>query len=335
MSEHCPQPQAHPARCGCEEVENHLERQVDIERINYSAARERLATAEQNAAYWKEQYQALRNDYQRTLVDKNAEAEALRAENGRFAESLRVAHHNLSVGFDTEASLTNQLEAARGLLERVTRNIPQLYGHPALLIEIGDFLTATPAPEVRPDLIRFDFINADGQQDSKMITHDDMRERYAALADQGERQEAVPEETPHIIVFDDADRPNEMLSGAGARPAALRRWEQISVSWNAHLFVRVEKNSRDDPNPCARLATIPQPGPDVRALAAFALELIDGAWKGGSFDGGDIQDAGVRHGLLVVEQREESCGEHCDCAEYGFPAECYRLTPALAAHRQA
>lgn len=69
------------------------------------------------------------------------------------------------------------------------------------------------------------------------------------------RQEAVPEETPHIIVFDDADRPNEMFSGAGARPAALRRWQQISVSWNAHLFVRIERNSRDDQYPCARLAT--------------------------------------------------------------------------------
>lgn len=75
------------------------------------------------------------------------------------------------------------------------------------------------------------------------------------LAGQGERQEAVPEETPHIIVFDDADRPDEKFSGAGARPAALRRWEQISVSWNAHLFVRVERNSRDDPYPCARLAS--------------------------------------------------------------------------------
>ena len=74
---------------------------------------------------------------------------------------------------------------------------------------------------------------------------------------------------------------------------------------------------------------------EVRALAAFALDLIDGAWSGGSFDGGDIQDAGVRHGLLVVEQREESCGEHCACVEYGFPAECYRLTPNLANHRKA
>lgn len=95
---------------------------------------------------------------------------------------------------------------------------------------------------------------------------------------------------------------------------------------------------QDEPTPevqCKACSDTPQQGPDVRGLAAFALELIDGAWKGGSFDGGDIQEAGVRHGLLAVEQREESCGEHCDCAEYGFPSECYRLTPSLAAHRQA
>jgi len=83
------------------------------------------------------------------------------------------------------------------------------------------------------------------------------------------------------------------------------------------------------------LYTTPQPGPDVRALAAFFIEIFDGALDGGSFDGGDIQDAGVRHGLLIVEQREESCGEHCACAEYGFPVDCYRLAPALSAHRQA
>ncbi len=31
-----------------------------------------------------------------------------------------------------------------------------------------------------PDRIRFDFINADGSEDSKVISHDEMRERYAA-----------------------------------------------------------------------------------------------------------------------------------------------------------
>lgn len=147
--------------------------------------------------------------------------------------------------------------------------------------------TATPAPEV-PDhserilemvergaiTVERDFVGTmhikvgdfDAVQVRYQYPHTDnastrrLAERIAdmlrnPLAEQGERQEAVPEETPHIIVFDDADRPDEKFSGAGARPAALRRWQQISMSWNAHLFVRVERNSRDDPYPCARLAS--------------------------------------------------------------------------------
>ena len=69
-----------------------------------------------------------------------------------------------------------------------------------------------------------------------------------------ERQEQalnIPEECPHLIVFDDADRENLMFSGTGAREAAMKTWEQISLSWNAHLFVRVERNSRDDRYPSA------------------------------------------------------------------------------------
>lgn len=42
------------------------------------------------------------------------------------------------------------------------------------------WLYAAPvAAQAQPDLIRFDYVNADGQPDSKMITHDEMRERYA------------------------------------------------------------------------------------------------------------------------------------------------------------
>uniref|UniRef100_UPI00334218F3 hypothetical protein n=1 Tax=Castellaniella defragrans TaxID=75697 RepID=UPI00334218F3 len=37
------------------------------------------------------------------------------------------------------------------------------------------------AAQTQPDLIRFDFINADGQQDSKMLTHDEMRSRYSDI----------------------------------------------------------------------------------------------------------------------------------------------------------
>ncbi|MNO65254.1 hypothetical protein D3C76_560020 [compost metagenome] len=65
---------------------------------------------------------------------------------------------------------------------------------------------------------------------------------------------AIPEECPHLIVFDDTEVASLMFSGAGARVAALKKWEAISVSWNAHLFVRVARNSRDDGHPCAMIA---------------------------------------------------------------------------------
>ena len=64
-------------------------------------------------------------------------------------------------------------------------------------------------------------------------------------------------------------------------------------------------------------------------LKAFAIEMINASFEGGSFDGGDIQDIAVKHGLLRIEQREDECGEACACRDYGFPAECYRKTPIL------
>lgn len=66
-------------------------------------------------------------------------------------------------------------------------------------------------------------------------------------------------------------------------------------------------------------------------LRAFAVEMVNASFEGGSFDGGDIQDIAVKHGLLRIEQREDECGEACGCREYGFPAECYRKTPILDA----
>lgn len=69
---------------------------------------------------------------------------------------------------------------------------------------------------------------------------------------------SIPDECPHLIMFDDTERENLLFSGAGARSAALMTWEKISMSWNAHLFVRVERNSRDDRHPSARAS---QPAP--------------------------------------------------------------------------
>ncbi|WP_256220327.1 hypothetical protein [Pseudomonas sp. NBRC 111138] len=61
-------------------------------------------------------------------------------------------------------------------------------------------------------------------------------------------------------------------------------------------------------------------------LRAFAVEMINCSFDGGSFEGGDIQDIAVKHRLLQIERREDECGEACACREHGFPAECYRKT---------
>lgn len=63
-------------------------------------------------------------------------------------------------------------------------------------------------------------------------------------------------------------------------------------------------------------------------LLAFVDRLIDGAFDGGSFDGGDIQELATEHGLLQVQDMPEPCGEGCRCAQDVpfFPAQCYRKT---------
>lgn len=53
----------------------------------------------------------------------------------------------------------------------------------------------------------------------------------------------VTQQPLYLILFDDIEVPAETMHGADV---ARRRFEQISGSWNAHLFVKVASNSRDD-----------------------------------------------------------------------------------------
>ncbi|MHC5194859.1 hypothetical protein ACYSUW_13990 [Pseudomonas frederiksbergensis] len=64
-------------------------------------------------------------------------------------------------------------------------------------------------------------------------------------------------------------------------------------------------------------------------LRGFANSMIDICFEGGNADGGQIQEYGVNHGLLKPEVRSDRCEGACACAEYGFPTECFRRTPAL------
>src|SRR6185437_12473237 len=63
-------------------------------------------------------------------------------------------------------------------------------------------------------------------------------------------------------------------------------------------------------------------------VTEFAREILLNRF--GNWDGGDLQDLGVKHGLLVPIEATEPCGEACVCVEYDdFPQTCYRFGPAL------
>lgn len=64
---------------------------------------------------------------------------------------------------------------------------------------------------------------------------------------------------------------------------------------------------------------------EIAALRAFANDVIG---EREQFDP-DIQELAEQHGLLVLVTVTESCGGNCECAEVGFPSECYRKTSVL------
>lgn len=75
-------------------------------------------------------------------------------------------------------------------------------------------------------------------------------------------QQSQPDnsEVPYMIVFDDQDQENELVIGDWR---AAIRFKQISGSWNAHLFVKIAGNSRDDKTPCYAPASTVVARPDL------------------------------------------------------------------------
>jgi hypothetical protein len=69
---------------------------------------------------------------------------------------------------------------------------------------------------------------------------------------------------------------------------------------------------------------------NAEKLRRFAYGVM-GDWPDvGGLDGCELQDLGVRHGLLVGTMRTEPFGEFCECSGYGeFPMECFTKTPLL------
>lgn len=76
--------------------------------------------------------------------------------------------------------------------------------------------------------------------------------------------------------------------------------------------------------------------PDWEAFGREVLETMLDHVYGGDLDGGDVQEMGVKHGVLVETLVTEPCDEHsCICAESGdfpegrdFPTTCFRIAGA-------
>ena len=67
--------------------------------------------------------------------------------------------------------------------------------------------------------------------------------------------------------------------------------------------------------------------PKLSNFKEFANEMIALSKDSDFIDGGDIQNAAIRCGLLKEVMATEPCGEKCACAEYDdWPMECYRKT---------
>lgn len=62
----------------------------------------------------------------------------------------------------------------------------------------------------------------------------------ALLATKSSASDAV-----FLIYFDDADVRPQIVHGQGGAEAMF---ERVSMQWNAHLFVKVRSNTRDDPS---------------------------------------------------------------------------------------
>ena len=81
----------------------------------------------------------------------------------------------------------------------------------------------------------------------------------SALQASGTPAAPADTEPAYIIWFDDASVAPEVFAGHGATDAAHKRYEQISARWNAHLFAKVNSNSRDANERSAESAASAEP----------------------------------------------------------------------------
>jgi hypothetical protein len=61
---------------------------------------------------------------------------------------------------------------------------------------------------------------------------------------------------------------------------------------------------------------------EIDRLRDFASAVME-SWPTGDVDGGELQEAAAKYGLL--EEKDVTCGENCQCQDCGvdFPTKCF------------
>jgi hypothetical protein len=103
-----------------------------------------------------------------------------------------------------------------------------------------------------------------GEHSVALCTIDEARtygEACARAAIAGAAEPVALDSVPFLVYFDDYERRPEVIIGEAA---ARERFRQVSASWNAHLFVKVASNTRDDTYAKAN-AVLASPPPPTQA----------------------------------------------------------------------
>ena len=79
----------------------------------------------------------------------------------------------------------------------------------------------------------------------------DYGDRRAAAQPSSGAESAEDDDLTYLIFFDDTDKRPAMIRGGRA---ARKIYADMSVSWNAYLFVLIDSNSRDNQVPVALLS---------------------------------------------------------------------------------
>lgn len=147
----------------------------------------------------------------------------------------------------------------------------RLFGANDWVLTVGDVLDARAALSTRPaesvapvvrsgliDRARAEYRDSDAAGD----VLDWMEEQLDAelVAQGGEAVLGLPEDGAYLIRYDDHDEADELFAYSGARENAFRRYRDRSSSWNAHLYVKIDSNSRDCEVPSAKAHPAPAGG---------------------------------------------------------------------------